>query len=549
ADAASHLKLSVRYLPLEQLSEDELAEVLRIPFHQVPGITAVALVDAAGRAVAPPVYDPEGGEGREPMDRADVEQFARRVPLKAALAAGAAVGPPYRREGRSPRLAVAVRVAGDAPRVLAAELSLADVERRLEGYDGRGVRALLLDSAGAPFAWGGPDARALAGWKGIAEGRAAQSAQLAEAADGEWLLASVPVSGLGWTLAIAQPATVAFAPATSVRRLTLLWVGAALLLALVLGVLLARRLIRPVRALSAAVERVRRGAYDEPVPVEGRDELGRFAEAFNQMVGEVRRRDEEIRGWNAELQRRVDERTRELKEAQDQILRTRRLAAMASLGAGVAHELNNPLTAVMGLVGLVRRDLGESSPHARTLGMAIEQSRRMAKIVSDFRATTEQETANTARFPLATAVDAALGDFRNELAVRRIALETELDAGAEVQGDAAQLQQVVSHLVRNAIAAIGEGGALKLGVNRVAGDAVRLTVADSGRGIPPALLERIFDPFFSTKETTAQTGLGLFLCHNMVQAHHGRISVESTLGRGTTFTIHLPGAAARGHIV
>jgi signal transduction histidine kinase len=106
----------------------------------------------------------------------------------------------------------------------------------------------------------------------------------------------------------------------------------------------------------------------------------------------------------------------------------------------------------------------------------------------------------------------------------------------------------VAHLVQNAIAAMPEGGELRIALTDVAGDALKLTVSDSGKGIPPEMRERIFDPFFSTKDK-AGVGLGLSISHSIVEAHHGKLLVDSAPGRGATFTVLLPAAAPAAHLV
>src|SRR5918912_458500 len=213
---------------------------------------------------------------------------------------------------------------------------------------------------------------------GAVAGRA-PIARLLRRSDGtDWLAAAAPVGTMGWAVAVAQPAKEAFSGAIRVRDYTLFWAAVALLLTAILGALLARGLSAPVR--------------------------------------EIRRRDDEIRAWNAELQQRVEHRTAELKMAQDQILRTRRLAAIGSLGAGIAHELNNPLTAVAGLISLARKQLGDSSPQSETLKQALEQTRRVSKIVSDLRQFAEQErTDGGRRFPLEQPVLSALDLYAEEM--------------------------------------------------------------------------------------------------------------------------------------
>ena len=545
ASGVDGLRLSVGALPVAHLSDAELAAVLRIPYRQLPAVSAVVLLGKDGNLLAPPVYE-GNAEKPDSFSEADLQSLLRHAPVDLARQAGTALGVPYRGSTGTTRLPVALRI--DRARVVAAELSLQEIAARLSQLSGTGF---LASQAGVPLAGPAALSREEAQLAASVVASRAPLSRLVRRDDGsEWLAAAAPVGAMGWAVGVAQPAKTAFSGAVRVRDYTLFWAAVALLLTGVLGALLARGLSQPVRELSQGVRALAEGRYDQTVPVDSRDELGQLADGFNQMAREIGRRDEEIRAWNTELQQRVEHRTAELKLAQDQILRTRRLAAIGSLGAGIAHELNNPLTAVCGLISLARKQLGESSPQTETLRQALEQARRVSKIVGDLRQFYEQErTHGGRRFPLAQPVRSALDLYAEELRDRRIEVREELQAGLrEAQGDPVQIQQVVAHLLQNAIAAMPEGGELRIGISDVAGDALKLTVSDSGKGIPTDIRERIFDPFFTTKDGAAGVGLGLSISHSIVEAHHGKLLVDSAPGRGATFTVLLPAAAPAAHL-
>jgi signal transduction histidine kinase len=343
---------------------------------------------------------------------------------------------------------------------------------------------------------------------------------------------------------------VAFGAAERLRAYTFASSAVALVLALSLGLALARRVTRPVLRLSRAAGAIAAGDYRAPVEAQGTDELADLGRAFERMIAEVRRRDEEIRGWNAELQKRVADRTAELRAAQDQILRTRRLAALGSLGAGLSHELNNPMTAITGYLTILKKRATEGGREAEMISRALEQASRVARVVEDLRSFADQERAASGnRFPLASPVRAALGLYEGRLRAAGIVLTLRLDPDLpDVQGDPVQIQQVVAHLVENAITAMPRGGELEVTVGSVEGDALRLRVSDTGKGIPQALRDRIFDPFFTTKDGPSRTGLGLSVSHSIVEAHHGRIVVESREGAGAAVTVLLPAAARAAHL-
>lgn len=562
SDAVANLKLSVSYLPFDQLPREELSQVLAIPYRQLPFVNALALLDEKGQAVVPPVHEENPGahpelEGHESVGEAELSAFASHVPLSAALGSGAAVGPPYRVPGRGPRVVVAVRVpSAAAAQVLAAEVSLSEMQTRFSELSAAGTTAYLVDAAGGLLAHGAGEAARLSPTETalVAAGlkEAASRVEQVRRDDGAWLAAFEPVQKLGWGIVVAERGTSAFAAADRVLNLTLLWGALAVLLTLALGTFLAASLTRPVKALSEVARAATAGTYAPAKGVEGGDELGEFAKAFNHMIEEIERRDVEIRGWNEELQKRVDQRTAELKEAQDQILRTRRLAALGSLGAGVAHELNNPLTSILGLLTLLKRELPDGSSQAESVKVALDQTKRVSKIVNDLRLVAASEHAQLGkgkRFAPLGAVSAALDSCADQLRAGKVALESELAQGLpDLLGDPLQIQQLVTHLVQNALGSMPAGGQLRVALRSVDGEAVKLTVADNGRNIPQEMLERVFDPFFSAQENATRLSVGLSVCHAITEAHHGKISVESPPGKGTTFTVLLPAAPAQAPI-
>ncbi len=545
------LRLAVAALPFDELAPGETAQMLSVPYRQLSFVSILAVVNDRGVPIAGPVLerDPEESPalaGREPVTDADVEAFSRRIPPAPPRPGATALGAPYRGAHGPVRIAVALRIAKD--RTLAAELVLRDVESRLAELSGGSSLAYLVDARGEPIASGRPlsltpDERVLSD---VGFARDLSWSRLVRRAGGErWLSAFAPVKGLGWGAVVAQPMAEAFSASGRLRFYTWSWAAVAVILAGTLGVVLARMVTRPVARLSRAAAAIASGDYSAPVAVGGRDEIADLGRAFAHMTGEVRRRDEEIRTFNRELQKRVDERTAELEAAQDQILRTRRLAALGSLGAGLAHELNNPMTAVTGYLAILKKQL-QGTEQAEMIARAQEQAGRVARVVEDLRAFADQEQATPGqRFPLARPVRAALALYEDRLRAAGITLTTRFEEPLpDAQGDPVQLQQVVAHLVENAVNAMPGGGALEVSLGTVGGEALRLRVADTGKGIPVTIRERIFDPFFTTKDSVGRVGLGLSVSHSIVEAHHGRIVVESEEGAGAAVTVLLPAATA-----
>jgi signal transduction histidine kinase len=547
------LRLAVSPILFDDYSRGELSWVLNIPYRQLPFVSILAVVDDGKAPVAGPVFvapGPERDPEREPISTADLDLFARRLPAAPAAAGATALSAPYRAKGPL-KMAVALRIGPD--RTLAAEIVLREVEERLTELTSRDSAAYLVDERGEPLAGAGAGALT-AEERRLSEvgfGRSLSWSRLVHRADGRrWLAAFAPVRRLRWGAVVAQPMAVAFSAAERLRAYTVQGAVAALVIALVIGAGLARTVTRPVARLSRAAGAIAEGRYDVPVAAQGKDEIADLGRSFAHMAGEIRRRDEEIRGWNRELQKRVDERTAELKAAQDQILRTRRLAALGSLGAGLAHELNNPMTAIVGYLAIIRKQLSAGSAEVEMIARAQDQAARVTQVVEDLRSFADQERSNQGqRFALHQPVRAALALYVDRVRAAGIRLTTCFAEGLpDAQGDPVQIQQVVAHLVENAINAMPNGGSLEVALGAVDGEALRIRIADTGRGIPVTIRERIFDPFFTTKEDPGRVGLGLSVSHSIVEAHHGRIMVESEEGAGAAVTVLLPAATA-AHLV
>jgi len=221
---------------------------------------------------------------------------------------------------------------------------------------------------------------------------------------------------------------------------------------------------------------------------------------------------------------------------------------MGRLVAGIAHEINNPVNAVVNTVGPLENTLGELSIPPDAKGELAEMlrviqrgARRTKEIVQALHNYSRGDDDRLVDVDLQRGIDDSLDLLRHHLK-NGIKVERQYGDVGRVKGHAGQLHQVFMNLLTNAAQALGErkeGGVIRIATSRRDGKAV-ITVADDGPGIPPALLPRIFDPFFTTKEVGQGSGLGLSIVHGIVERHGGTIAVDSTVGKGTTFTVSLP---------
>lgn len=267
----------------------------------------------------------------------------------------------------------------------------------------------------------------------------------------------------------------------------------------------------------------------------------------------MRQMSDELAAANSRLVATVDR----LKATQAQLLQAEKLSAIGQLVAGVAHELNNPLTSVIGYAQLLQEELRESggadTPRpapdlSRDLRRIAEEAERAAKIVRNLLAFARRQSAARAEQDIADVMNRVLSLRAYEFRLNAIELETDFERGLPpVLGDGGQLQQALVNLLLNAEQAMRARAVRKIrvGARYVAeSDAVEIFMADSGHGIADENIRRIFDPFFTTREVGEGTGLGLSICYGIVRDHGGQIAVESRVGRGTTFKMLLPARGA-----
>ncbi|MET0389007.1 MAG: ATP-binding protein, partial [Polyangiales bacterium] len=279
--------------------------------------------------------------------------------------------------------------------------------------------------------------------------------------------------------------------------------------------------------------------------------------SFNRMCGEIEAREREIRRWNEELRERVEQKTDELKSAQDALLESRKLAAMSALAAGVAHEINNPLTGVIGLTQvLLSRNKQRPGAEAETelLQSSLREALRVRDIVSKMTLLSQaREASGHAELSPLDWVRDAVESRSEQLAAAQVEIEEQLAPPGELPklvGNHAQLVQVLCELIDNATKAMrGRSGKLVLALDALGAELVRLRLTDSGRGIAAQHLEQVFEPFFTTKDDWQGQGLGLTVAYRIIEAHHGSIKLESKLGEGTTVTVLLPAKRAGAHLV
>jgi two-component system NtrC family sensor kinase len=469
---------------------------------EVPLLARLAFLSADGSFVA---GDPEIA-GR-PFDRRD--------------SYGGTLGDVWRNAEGKPAALLVVQARGRTGQLhgfAIAELDLGFLDEMLaQARLGSGARLHVVDASGEPLTGSSalPPEAVLAALAEAEEGSLETAGDLVVYRN----LASLQtVRGVSWAVLLVQPTRDAFALARVMTRDTLIAGGLVLALALGLGLLFASALTRPLMRLAERVGRIGKGP---PPPAD---------EALSRAPGEI-----------GVLARRFDEmalRVEERERLQVALARGAKLATVGALAAGVAHEINNPLTTILGYTSLLVEDAGDGPVKAK-LELVTAEARRVQGIVRTLldHARTEAGPLERRRVPLAELakkVEALVGPSARQ---RRVTIAVSAEP-AEAAGDPGRLEQVVVNLAQNAIQAMEGGGTLTLAA-RGAGDEAILSVRDTGPGIAAEHLGAIFEPFFTTKGPGVGTGLGLAIARQIVQDHGGRIEVESTPGLGSEFRVVL----------
>lgn len=411
---------------------------------------------------------------------------------------------------------------------------------------GPGARVTVVDGAGVPVATSDASplsAQSLAGRDPVVDRALASSVEGTLSARGmvsayRNLSSYQSLRGVRWAIIHQQPEDQAYALARQTTRDTTIIGLVALALALALGALFATKLTRPLEKLAERADAIAAGHATEGQPISGPGEIGVLAQSVDEMA------------------KRIAERA-ELAAA---LARGDRLASVGVMSAQVAHEINNPLTTVLGYAKLLLEDKPEGHPDRTALELIADEAERMKKIIGGLL---EYARAPRPSEPVTAAVTGSIetGTSEPSAVVRHVAalvapqlrkaratLVTDVPQGAPISIEAHALQQVLVNLVQNAAQAMTDGGTITVSAKKAAGGiATQISVTDDGPGIPTADRARVFDPFYTTKAPGTGTGLGLAVCRHLVATAGGSIEVfDGPNGRGAEFRVTIPNASWNG---
>ena len=319
-----------------------------------------------------------------------------------------------------------------------------------------------------------------------------------------------------------------------------------IIIAATCGVFIILLVNKPMRILSRGMEELGNGNLNYRISINSQNEFGKISHRFNDMSIKLDAAYKEIKDWSENLNKKVQQKSEELKSIYNQVFQIEKLASLGKLSATVAHELNNPLEGILTYSKLISKKLnasqinGEYKNLIEYLDLIADESSRCGKIVKDLLLFSHKEDDEFNNADLISIVNRSITLVNHHLEIHQIKLVKNYEQDyIELNCNPQKIQQAVMSLLINAIESMTTPGEINLDVFKEESHAV-IKITDQGYGIDPKDLPHIFEPFYSTKEASKGTGLGLAVVYGIITHHNGEIVVEKTSKEGTTFRVTLP---------
>ncbi len=303
---------------------------------------------------------------------------------------------------------------------------------------------------------------------------------------------------------------------------------------------------KPLRKVFTGIEEISKGNLDYKIDLNRNDELGLMAKEFNLMTEKLKIAYDEIKDWNENLNKKVEKKNQELKNIYEQIVQVEKLASLGKLSATVAHELNNPLEGILTYSKLISKKLEKFEDKEKfleilkILQLISDESSRCGRIVKDLLQFSHQDEVNFARCSVREIINRSLVLMNHHFQINNVKIKADFKVDdIYIECDSQRIEQALIAILVNAVEAMPDGGTITISLAKEMENAV-IRISDEGRGIPAEILPHIFEPFFTTKDKVKDTGLGLAVVYGIIQQHKGKVFVEQTSIKGTTFKISLP---------
>lgn len=329
------------------------------------------------------------------------------------------------------------------------------------------------------------------------------------------------------------------------RNIISITIAFGFILSMVIFIAVIKGITAPVNALIKGIQKIADGDFSQQVEVKTKDEIGFMAQAFNDMTRQLNSMNKEkdgllktLRGFNEELEKKINEVTEELRLAQENMVRTETLAAVGTLAAGVSHEISTPLNTIIGFTQLTLSELDDANPVKGDLRVIEQEAVRCKRIVQGLLNFAKPQKHEEKLTDINNLIDETISLMEYQPSMKKIVIKKEFDKDiSSIEADPMQLKQVFLNLILNAVQAMPEGGNLRITTGN-ADKGIEISISDTGMGIPEEEQQKIFQPFYTTKKDG--TGLGLSISYGIIKGHGGEIFIKSTPAGGTTFRISIP---------
>lgn len=289
-----------------------------------------------------------------------------------------------------------------------------------------------------------------------------------------------------------------------------------------------------------ATNKIAQGDLSHKIEINFRDEIGQLAHSFNQMTEDLKKANQKLIHWGKTLEKRVKERTRELQEMQDYLIQSEKLASLGKMAAGIAHEINNPLTSILINAHLMLEKTEKKHPFFENISLVADETSRCSDIVKGLLEFSRQNPPEKSYVSINEIIEHTIKLLENQVAFKDIRIIKKISSNMpQINLDKDKIKQVFWNLMINASDAMPRGGTLTITSNLSKDKKyIEVSFEDDGVGIPEEYINKLFDPFFTT--TGGGTGLGLAVSYGIIEQHQGKIEVKSEPGQGSVFTIFLP---------
>jgi two-component system NtrC family sensor kinase len=311
-------------------------------------------------------------------------------------------------------------------------------------------------------------------------------------------------------------------------------------LLLVLLFFIISSIINPLKRVVFATNKIAQGDLSHKIEINFQDEIGQLAQSFNQMTLDLKKANQKLINWGKTLEKRVRERTRKLQEMQDSLIQSEKLASLGKMAAGVAHEINNPLTSILINAHLMLEKTGKEHPFFENISLVADETSRCSDIVKGMLEFSRQNPPKKSYVAMNEIIEHTIKLLENQVAFKDIQIIRKISSNMpQINLDKDKIKQVFWNLMINASEAMPRGGTLTISSNLSKDKKyIETSFEDDGVGIPEENINKLFDPFFTTKGVG--TGLGLAVSYGIIKQHQGKIKVKSDAGQGSVFTILLP---------